>query len=154
MAGGLVETLVFRDLTPQEIRDSIAQISQSIKNSQILVIPGGISIGDEPEKTGQIGTAILKAPQIQDAIKEHLEVNDGLILRAGRRIRNTAKLEPDIHSPIDLILNPTGFHMSRIVETKVTSNLSPWFMDARVGDTYTTIVSHREGSIGGRCKYH
>jgi phosphoribosylformylglycinamidine synthase len=147
VAGGLVETLVFRDLTPQEIRDSIAQISQSIKNSQILVIPGGISIGDEPEKTGQIGTAILKAPQIQDAIKEHLEVNDGLILGLGGGFETLLNLNLISDSPIDLILNPTGFHMSRIVETKVTSNLSPWFMDARVGDTYTTIVSHREGQL-------
>ena len=147
VAGGLVETLVFRDLTPQEIRDSIAQISQSIKNSQILVIPGGISIGDEPEKTGQIGTAILKAPQIQDAIKEHLEVNDGLILGLGGGFETLLNLNLISDSPIDLILNPTGFHMSRIVETKVTSDLSPWFMDARVGDTYTTIVSHREGQL-------
>ncbi|NLJ66647.1 MAG: phosphoribosylformylglycinamidine synthase [Clostridiales bacterium] len=146
-AGGLVETLVFRDLNPQEIRDSIARIGQSIKRAQILVIPGGLSIGDEPEKTGQLGTAILKAPQIQDAIKEHLEVNDGLILGLGGGFETLLNLNLISDSPIDLVLNPTGFHVSRIVDTQVISDLSPWFMDARVGDVYTTIVSHREGQL-------
>ncbi|HZJ58344.1 MAG TPA: phosphoribosylformylglycinamidine synthase subunit PurQ, partial [Clostridia bacterium] len=146
-AGGRVETLVFRDLHPQEIRESIADISREIKRSQILVIPAGLSIGDELEKTGQMGTAILGAPQIQDAIKEHLEANDGLILGLGGGFETLLNLNLISDDSMDLILNPTGFHVSRIVETEILSNLSPWFMDAKVGDIHTIAVSSREGQL-------
>ena len=146
-AGGLVESLVFRNLRPGEIEESIERIAQEIERSQIVVIPEGISIGEEVERTGQFPAAILRNPRVFDAIMEHLKERDGLVLGLGGGFEALLKLGLISSYDIDLTLNPTGFHISSIGEVEITSNLSPWFSEAEVGDNYTVAVSQRQGQL-------
>jgi phosphoribosylformylglycinamidine synthase len=146
-AGGVVETLVFRNLNPHEIKESIDRIAKSISRSQIIVLPSSLSIGHELEKTGQFATVVFKHSKIFDSISDLLENRDGLMLGLGGGFEALLNLGLISKEDINMILNPTGFHVSRIVKTRVVSNLSPWFKNAKVGDVYTTIISQREGQL-------
>ena len=44
-----------------------------------------------------------------------------------------------------LTFNTIGRHQSRIVRTRVASNLSPWLSRCEVGDIHTVAISHGEG---------
>lgn len=146
-AGGIVETQVFKNLKSDEIKESIQRIEEAISRCQILVLPGSLSIGDEMERTGQFATAVLKHPRLMDAIKNHLENEDGLILGLGGGFETLLNLGLITNEDVQLVLNPLGYHISRIVRVRVTSDLSPWFSKAEVGDIHTTIISHREGCL-------
>ena len=151
-AGGAVETLIFRNLNPEQIKESIEKIVKAISRSQIMVIPESISIGDEMERTGQFATGVLKNPKVFDSIMEHLRNRDGLILGLGGGFEVLLNLGLISNDDIDLVLNPTGYHVSRIIKTRVASNLSPWFSNAEVGDIYSTVISHREGQLVAHSK--
>jgi phosphoribosylformylglycinamidine synthase len=152
-AGGTVDSVVFRNLNPQDIIQSLEFLKDKILNSQIIVIPGGFSSGDEPDGSGKFITAVFRNPEIQQAVMDFLEKRDGLMLGICNGFQALIKLglvisgeirDQDEFSPT-LTFNTLGRHVSRMIRTKVVSVLSPWLIHSRPGDIHTIPVSHGEG---------
>jgi len=154
-AGGIPESLLFRNLKPAWIEESIVAIAQRLKNVQILMIPGGFSAGDEPEGSGKFITAVFRNPRVQEAIAGFLDRSDGLILGVCNGFQALIKLGliPDGRiRPLEersptLTFNSLGRHVSRIARTRVVSTMSPWFSLSRVGDIHLVPLSHGEGRL-------
>ncbi len=152
-AGGVVEIPVFRNLNSHDIQHSVSHLESLIRQSQILVIPGGFSAGDEPEGSGKFIATVFRNPVIKDAVMELLQVRDGLILGICNGFQALVKLgllpygeirPQDSDSPT-LTFNTIGRHVATMVRTRVTSALSPWFSRVNVGDIHAIPVSHGEG---------
>lgn len=144
---------LFGNLDSRLIIESLARLKKNIDQSQILVIPGGFSLGDEPEGSGKFICAVLNNPPIKDALLELLHHRDGLILGICNGFQALIKLGlvpfGDIldlkETSPTVTFNTIGRHISRCVNTKVTSVLSPWFRYYEVGDILTVPISHGEG---------
>jgi len=152
-AGGDPHTLVIRNLTPSAVEESVEAIVKGIKASQIVMLPGGFSGGDEPDGSGKFIAAMFRNPRIKDAVHELLQKRDGLMLGICNGFQALIKLglvpygeirDLKDNSPT-LTHNQIGRHVSCMVRTKVVSNLSPWFNNVKVGDIFTIPVSHGEG---------
>ena len=152
-AGGQPETLVIRNLSPADVEQSIARIVQKINNSQIIMLPGGFSAGDEPDGSGKFIAAIFRNPRIKEAVSELLQARDGLILGICNGFQALIKLglvpygeirDMEADSPT-LTFNKIGRHVSCMVQTKVVSTLSPWFSGVELGAVHTIPISHGEG---------
>jgi phosphoribosylformylglycinamidine synthase len=152
-AGGKVETFVFRNLSSSDIENSIKEVVRIIKKSQIIMIPGGFSAGDEPEGSGKFIAAVFRNPFIREAVMELLEKRDGLILGICNGFQALIKLgllpygeirDINENSPT-LTFNEIGRHVSHMVQTKIVSNLSPWLSNANIGDIHMIPISHGEG---------
>ena len=152
-AGGDPQTLVIRNLTPSAVEESVEAIVKGIKDSQIVMLPGGFSGGDEPDGSGKFIAAMFRNPRIKDAVHELLQKRDGLMLGICNGFQALIKLglvpygeirDLNDSSPT-LTHNQIGRHVSCMVRTKVVSNLSPWFNNVKVGDIFTIPVSHGEG---------
>ncbi|EAX46913.1 phosphoribosylformylglycinamidine synthase [Thermosinus carboxydivorans Nor1] len=152
-AGGLVDMMVVRNLTPAQIEESIAELARRISQAQIVMLPGGFSAGDEPDGSGKFIATLLRNPKVKDAVHDLLKRRDGLMLGICNGFQALIKLglvpygeirdiTPD--SPT-LTFNAIGRHVSCMVRTKVVSTLSPWFNNAKLGDIHTVAVSHGEG---------
>lgn len=157
-AGALPKLLVFRNLTPSSIEESVDALSSAIKQSQILMLPGGFSAGDEPDGSGKFITIVLRNPRIQEAVNDLLHHRDGLILGICNGFQALIKLglvpygeirAPHSDAPT-LTYNSIGRHVSGLVRTKVVSNQSPWFSKMSPGDVHTIAVSHGEGRFVAR----
>jgi len=152
-AGGDVETFVFRNITDNDIKDSIEVLAKAIRNCQILALPGGFSAGDEPDGSGKFIASIFKNPLIKDAIASHLEENEGLILGICNGFQALLKMGLLPYGQIrdltptspTLTYNTIGRHSSKIAKTKVVSKLSPWFSQCSTDDIYNIAISHGEG---------
>lgn len=152
-AGGETETLIFRNLSAQDIEESIIAMAQAIKKSQIIALPGGFSAGDEPEGSGKFIAAIFKSPRIREAVAEHLQEKDGLMLGICNGFQALIKLglvpygeirDMEVTSPT-LTFNNIGRHISTISRTRIVSDLSPWFNQCSMDDIYHIAISHGEG---------
>jgi len=152
-AGAQVEIVVLNNLSSRQIEESIKAIAEKIKNSQIIMLPGGFSAGDEPDGAGKFMATFFRNPIISESISELLENRDGLMLGICNGFQALIKLGllpygkiMDIteNSPT-LTYNEIGRHMSRMVQTKVTSTMSPWLSHLKIGDTHTIPISHGEG---------
>ena len=152
-AGAVVETFVFKNLDAPAIEDSISMLAAKIVRSQILVIPGGFSAGDEPEGSGKFIAAVFRNLRIRNAIEKFLGEKDGLILGICNGFQALIKLGlvPDGHirdqderSPT-LTFNTIGRHVARMARTRIVSVLSPWFSRCRPGDVHLLPLSHGEG---------
>lgn len=152
-AGAKPEIFVINNLTPHNIKESVKAFANMLSNSQMVVIPGGFSGGDEPDGSGKFITAFFRNPEIKEEITKLLEMRDGLICGICNGFQALIKLglvpygkiiETTPHMPT-LTFNTIGRHQSRLVKTKVVSNKSPWLMKAPVGQVYTVPVSHGEG---------
>lgn len=152
-AGASVSTLVINNLTINGLEQSIKKATQIISNSQIIMIPGGFSAGDEPDGSGKFIAAFFRNPILKDEIMKLLNQRDGLILGICNGFQALIKLgllpygqikDIDVTSPT-LTFNAIGHHMSCFVNTKIVSNKSPWLMNVNVGDIHTIPVSHGEG---------
>lgn len=152
-AGGDIETLAFKNLTSEGIRESIHNMKKIIDNSQIVALPGGFSAGDEPEGSGKFIATIFRNPYIKESISNLLENRDGLMLGICNGFQALIKLgllpygeivDIDKGSPTLTFNNEIG-HISTIVKTKVVSNLSPWLNGVKVGDVHKIPISHGEG---------
>lgn len=153
-AGAEAEILVFRNLTPVAIEESLAAFAQSIRNSQILMLPGGFSSGDEPDGSAKFIATILRNPQIADAVADLHQNRQGLILgicngfqalvKSGLLGGNEAQ---NSSGPITATLthNPIARHISTYVTTRIANTNSPWLAHCEVGDLHTIPVSHGEG---------
>ncbi len=152
-AGAEVQTLIVNNLTPAHVAESTEALVNAINNSQIIMIPGGFSGGDEPDGSAKFITAFFRAPAVTEAVRDLLQNRDGLMLGICNGFQALVKLGlvpfGDIR-PMDedcptLTFNAIGRHQSRLVRTRVASNLSPWLSRCEVGDIHTVPVSHGEG---------
>ena len=152
-AGADPHTFIVNNLTPAKVAESTAKLVEEIDASQILMIPGGFSGGDEPDGSAKFITAFFRAPEVTEAVRRLLNDRDGLILGICNGFQALVKLGlvpyGDIR-PMDascptLTFNSIGRHQSRIVRTRVASNLSPWLSRTNVGDIHTVPISNGEG---------
>ena len=152
-AGAQAETLIVNNLTPAAVAESTEKLAQAIRDSQIVMIPGGFSGGDEPDGSAKFITAFFRAPQVTEAVRDLLQSRDGLMLGICNGFQALVKLGlvpfGDIR-PMDagcptLTFNTIGRHQSRLVRTRVASNMSPWLSKCEVGDIHTVAISHGEG---------
>ena len=152
-AGGEVDTLVIRNLTPQSVEETVGAIASGINHAQILMLPGGFSGGDEPDGSGKFIAATLRNPRIAEAIMDLTQKREGLILGICNGFQALIKLGLLPYGkimPLDweaptLTHNTIARHVSCMVQTRIMSNLSPWFNNVSVGDIHTIAVSHGEG---------
>ncbi|MGM9975219.1 MAG: phosphoribosylformylglycinamidine synthase [Clostridiaceae bacterium] len=151
--GALVNTLVLKNLTSQGLREAISEMEKEIKNSQILMLPGGFSAADEPEGSGKFIASVFRNKYLAEAVEELLYKRDGLILGICNGFQALIKLgllpygrivEINENMPT-LTYNNIGRHVSSMVETKVVSKLSPWFEEIDLGEIHKIPVSHGEG---------
>ena len=152
-AGAVAETLVINNLTPAAVAESTDALVAAIKNSQIVMIPGGFSGGDEPDGSAKFITAFFRSPAVTEAVRDLLQNRDGLMLGICNGFQALVKLGlvpfGDIR-PMDaecptLTFNTIGRHQSKLVRTRVASSLSPWLSRCEVGDVHTVAISHGEG---------
>jgi phosphoribosylformylglycinamidine synthase len=152
-AGAQAEVLVVRNLTPNDIEETIERMAAAVKRSQIIMLPGGFSGGDEPDGSGKFIATTFRSPKVAEAVEQLLHERDGLMLGVCNGFQALIKLglvpygkitKPDSAAPT-LTFNTLGRHVSRMVYTRVTSTLSPWFSLVNAGDTFTIPVSHGEG---------
>ena len=152
-AGAVVDTFVINNLTPDKVAESTAELVRLINNSQIIMLPGGFSGGDEPDGSAKFITAFFRAPAVTEAVRDLLQNRDGLMLGICNGFQALVKLglvpfgdiRPMDESCPTLTFNDIGRHQSRLVRTRVASSLSPWLSRCEVGDVHTVPVSHGEG---------
>lgn len=157
-AGGIAETMVLRNLTPNDIEDSIEEMVKKIGDSQIIALPGGFSAGDEPDGSGKFIATVFRNPRVQEAVMNLIKNKDGLMLGICNGFQALIKLgllpygeirDIDESCPT-LTFNKIGRHVSCMPMTKVVSNLSPWFNNVKVGDVHRIAMSHGEGRFASR----
>ena len=152
-AGGLVETLVIRNLTAADVEQSIQEMVKKIDSSQIIMLPGGFSAGDEPDGSGKFIATIFRNPRINEAVLKLINQRDGLMLGICNGFQALIKLGLVPYGEIldlmeaspTLTYNKIGRHVSCMVQTKVVSVLSPWFSGVNLGEIHTVPISHGEG---------
>jgi phosphoribosylformylglycinamidine synthase len=152
-AGGKADVLVLKNLTPSHIEESIQAIRKKISESQIIMLPGGFSAGDEPDGSGKFIATAFRNPYIAEAVMELIKNRDGLILGICNGFQALIKLGLVPYGEIrdlkddspTLTFNTIGRHVSRMVKTRIASDLSPWFNNVKTGDIHTIAVSHGEG---------
>ena len=152
-AGAEVEMLIVNNLTSKGIEETILKMEQIIKSSQMIMLPGGFSGGDEPDGSGKFIATTLRNPRIADAVNDLLKNRDGLMLGICNGFQALIKLglvpygEIRDLKPSDptLTFNTIGRHISHMAYTRVTSVKSPWFANVNAGDVFAVPVSHGEG---------
>jgi phosphoribosylformylglycinamidine synthase len=152
-SGGIPITHIINNLTPENIVKAVEQSVKHIKNSQIIMIPGGFSAGDEPDGSGKFIASYFRNPVIADAVMDLIKNRDGLILGICNGFQALIKLGLVPYGEIrpledvspTLTYNYIGRHVSQMVSTRISSTLSPWFAGVSVGDVHTIAVSHGEG---------
>ena len=152
-AGATPEIFVVKNLTSADITASVEEMARLIETVQIIAIPGGFSGGDEPDGSGKFITAFFRNPRIKEAVHTLLKQRDGLMCGICNGFQALIKLglvpfgeivETDASCPT-LTFNTIARHQSKIVRTRVSSNLSPWLQYSKVGDIHTVAISHGEG---------
>ena len=152
-AGAQVEVMVLNNLSSSHIEESIKVIADKIRNSQIVMLPGGFSAGDEPDGSGKFIATFFRNPIIRESINELLQNRDGLMLGICNGFQALIKLGLVPYGKITditkdsptLTYNEIGRHISCMVQTKVVSTVSPWLSNLKVGDVHSIPVSHGEG---------
>ena len=152
-AGAVPTVYVVNNLTPKAVAESTAELARLIRASQIVMIPGGFSGGDEPDGSAKFITAFFRAPEVTEAVRDLLQARDGLMLGICNGFQALVKLGlvpfGDIR-PMDadcatLTFNNIGRHQSTLVRTRVASTMSPWMSRMEVGEMHTVAISHGEG---------
>ena len=152
-AGAQAEIVVIRNLNAKMLEESVNYFAKAIKGSQMIMIPGGFSGGDEPDGSGKFITSFFRNPSITEAVTDLLENRDGLMLGICNGFQALIKLglvpygritEQENDSPT-LTFNSIARHQSMMVRTRIASNKSPWLASLDVGDIHTIAISHGEG---------
>ncbi len=152
-AGAEVETFVFRNLTPQAVEESLQGLARSLDNSNILMLPGGFSAGDEPDGSGKFIAAVFHNTRVADAAMRLLQERDGLALGICNGFQALIKLgllpygeirELTADAPT-LTFNAIGRHVATMVRTRITTAATPWFACTEPGAVHCVPVSHGEG---------
>lgn len=151
--GAEVSEVIIRNLNKEALIDSINMLKKEIDQSQIIMLPGGFSAGDEPDGSAKFIATIFRNPKIKDSVMKLLNKRDGLILGICNGFQALIKLgllpygkiidiEEDMAT---LTYNNINRHMSSIVRTKITSKKSPWFNEVSLGEVHSIPISHGEG---------
>ena len=152
-AGADPQILVIRNLTPNDVTESCAALVKAIRESQIVMLPGGFSGGDEPDGSAKFIASFFRSPAVTEAVRDLLQKRDGLMLGICNGFQALIKLGlvpyGDIRdiTPEDptLTFNTIGRHQSMLVRTRIASTGSPWLSKCAVGDEHTVAISHGEG---------
>ncbi len=152
-AGANVITKVFKNLTAEDIRDSVAEFEKAISQAQIIMFPGGFSAGDEPDGSAKFFATAFQNEKMKEAVMKLLNERDGLALGICNGFQALIKLGLVPYGEIvgqkedspTLTFNTINRHISKMVYTKVVSNKSPWLQGATLGATYCNPASHGEG---------
>ena len=152
-ANAETKTLVFRNYSKEAFVESIENLEKQIRESQIIMLPGGFSAGDEPDGSGKFIATVFRNEKIKDAVMDLLKNRDGLILGICNGFQALIKLGLvpygeiiDIEEEMaTLTYNEINRHMSSIIQTKVVSKKSPWFNKVNLGDIHNVAISHGEG---------
>ena len=152
-AGATVEIVLIRNKTAQDIEKSIDELEVAIRRSQIVMLPGGFSAGDEPEGSGKFIATVLRNAKLKAAIDDLLDNREGLMIGICNGFQALIKLGllPDGHikdmsdDDATLTFNTIGRHLSQMVDTRIASVKSPWLANVNVGDIHTIPISHGEG---------
>ena len=152
-AGANVRTVVFKNQTAEQIRESFRAYVDAINESQIIMFPGGFSAGDEPDGSAKFFAAAFQNEAMKEAVMKLLNERDGLALGICNGFQALIKLGlvpngaitgQDENAPT-LTFNTINRHISKMVYTKVVSNKSPWLSGATLGGVYVNPASHGEG---------
>ncbi|MEJ6570504.1 MAG: phosphoribosylformylglycinamidine synthase [Akkermansiaceae bacterium] len=154
-AGADASALIFKNLTSAHVEDSLRELAEQIKQSQILMLPGGFSAGDEPDGSGKFIATVLRNPMIADAVMDLLKNRDGLILGICNGFQALIKtglvpygeIRPPIEGAPTLTFNDIGRHVACYATTRISSTKSPWLANTSVGDLHNIPFSHGEGKF-------
>ena len=152
-AGAEVDVKVFKNLTAEDIHDSVELFTKSIDQAQIIMFPGGFSAGDEPDGSAKFFATAFQNAKIKEAVMKLVNERDGLALGICNGFQALIKLGLVPYGEIcgqkadspTLTFNTIGRHISKMVYTKVVSNKSPWLQKAQLGGVYCNPASHGEG---------
>ena len=152
-AGAEVDVKVFKNLSAEDIRDSVKIFEKSIDQAQMIMFPGGFSAGDEPDGSAKFFATAFQNAKIKEAVMKLLNERDGLALGICNGFQALIKLGLVPYGEIcgqkedspTLTYNTIGRHISKMVYTKVVSNKSPWLQKAALGGVYCNPASHGEG---------
>ena len=152
-AGADVITKVFRNLTANDIRESVEEFEKAIDRAQIIMFPGGFSAGDEPDGSAKFFATAFQNARMKEAVMKLLNERDGLALGICNGFQALIKLGLVPYGEIvgqkedspTLTFNTINRHVSKMVYTKVVTNKSPWLAGAELGKTYVNPASHGEG---------
>ena len=153
-AGANTIVKVFKNLNPEDIRDSVAEFESAIAQAQIIMFPGGFSAGDEPDGSAKFFATAFRNEKLKEAVMKLLNERDGLALGICNGFQALIKLGLVPYGEIidaqgadspTLTYNTINRHISKMVYTKVVSNKSPWLQGATLGATYCNPASHGEG---------
>ena len=151
--GAEAKITLLRNLTQNHLAESVDQMCKDLRNSQIFVLPGGFSAGDEPDGSAKFIVSFFRNPKVKEAIEDLLNHREGLMIGICNGFQALVKLglvpygkimEPDEFRPT-LTFNTIGRHQSKLVKTRVACNQSPWMKYMNVGDIHTVAISHGEG---------
>ena len=152
-AGADPEILVVRNLTPADVAESCKALVKAIDASQIVMLPGGFSGGDEPDGSAKFIASFFRNPAVTEAVRRLLQQRDGLMLGICNGFQALIKLglvpygdiRPITAYDPTLTFNTIGRHQSMLVRTRIASTGSPWLSKCAVGDEHTVAISHGEG---------
>ena len=152
-AGAEVDVKVFKNLTAEDIHDSVEIFEKAISQAQMIMFPGGFSAGDEPDGSAKFFATAFQNEKIKEAVMKLLNERDGLALGICNGFQALIKLGLVPYGEIcgqkedspTLTYNTIGRHVSKMVYTKVVSNKSPWLQKAQLGGVYCNPASHGEG---------
>lgn len=154
-AGAVADVHVLRNGSQRELADSIKEMAERMRTSQMIAIPGGFSGGDEPDGSAKFITAVFRNPEITEEVTRLLEQREGLMLGICNGFQALIKLGLVPYGKIieageldpTLTYNRIGRHVSCLVRTRIASVKSPWLAQVNVGDIHTIPVSHGEGRV-------
>ena len=147
------EIVVVRNLSPEVLKQSADALAAAIGRSQMMILPGGFSGGDEPDGSAKFIVSFLRNRMLTDAVHDLLKNRDGLMLGICNGFQALVKLglvpfgeiRPTDDQCPTLTFNLIGRHQSRYVTTRVSSVQSPWMLKSSVGDEHSIVISHGEG---------
>ncbi|RCX17136.1 phosphoribosylformylglycinamidine synthase [Anaerobacterium chartisolvens] len=159
-AGAEVDVFVIRNMSSKDIEESVRIMADKIKRSQIIMLPGGFSGGDEPDGSGKFIATAFRNEYVKEAVNELLKHRDGLMLGICNGFQALIKLGLVPYGEIrdideacpTLTFNTIGRHVSCMVMTKAVSRLSPWMSNVSIGDIHTVPVSHGEGRFAANAE--
>jgi len=154
-AGAKSDIFVFKNLTDVDVKASIEEMAKRIEQSQILMIPGGFSAGDEPAGSGKFIAAVFRNPILKEALTTHIKDKKNLVLGICNGFQALIKLglvpygevKDFTNNSPTLTYNNIGRHISCYAKTKIVSKLSPWFSECELGQEHIIALSHGEGKF-------
>jgi phosphoribosylformylglycinamidine synthase len=145
--------MIIKNRSSEDIKNSVERFARSLKDAQMIFIPGGFSGGDEPDGSAKFITAFFRNEEIKEGVTALLDKKDGLMCGVCNGFQALIKLglvpygriiDTDENCPT-LTNNVIGSHQSKIVRVRIASNKSPWLRYTEVGQVYSVPISHGEG---------